>query len=274
MMRKIFVGMFCVALCLAIGFIFPQLGGSWSTVDEDAGAGGCLDCHDKGSPGVEEDTIHGHHPAASCEQCHVVTGDTPASSKCIVCHPLTGGTGQCPLVNFHDPDKGADCLGCHPTCEEETTTTTSTDETSTTTTTDETSTTTTAEETSTTTTTDETSTTTTVTGTASCTVTPDPMLRSNLIWLPVIPWVTITGDGTNFANFSTKVSYSPSTAMITIIPPLILGAETIWQPAIVNPAWAANVTGDETVTATVTTDSETVECDFEIELLDILSLDE
>lgn len=156
-MRKIFVGMFCVALCLAVGFIFPQLGGSWPTVDDEV----CFDCHGGENP-YPDGEIHSVSAHTDCTTCHDGTPEAGNvnSSACIVCHPQ-GDVGQCNLVNFHDPDKGAGCLSCHPTCEEETTTTTSTDETSTTTTVEDTSTTTTTDETSTTTTTDETSTTTT-----------------------------------------------------------------------------------------------------------------
>lgn len=101
----------------------------------------------------------------------------------------------------------------------------------------------------------------------SCVVSPDPMLRSNLIWLPVIPFVTIEGTDTNFAAFSTTISYSPDNAVIPL-PPLVLSPTAIWQGMIVNPAWLAGVEDDQTVTATVTTGAEVVECDsFDINLL-------
>jgi hypothetical protein len=56
-----------------------------------------------------------------CLQCHDrndETGEvTPASpTKCILCHP-GGNQGQCNLVDFHDPAKGADCLSCHADCD-------------------------------------------------------------------------------------------------------------------------------------------------------------
>jgi len=128
-MKKLGIGMFCVALCVAVALMFPQIGGSWQSTDE-----GCLDCHDFGSgPG---DNLHSESGHSNCTSCHESVPDTPTTDTCIVCHPI-GDTGKCPLVNFHDPDMGADCLMCHDTeCgePEDTTTTTEPEDTSTTTT--------------------------------------------------------------------------------------------------------------------------------------------
>jgi len=112
-MRKIGIGIFCIALCMAVAFIFPHLGTSYQKVDDV----GCLQqgCHVAGDDQEpEEGTLHDTHTDNECSQCH---DGTPGkgnvnSSSCIVCHP-SGNEGFCPLVNFHDPDKGADCLICH-----------------------------------------------------------------------------------------------------------------------------------------------------------------
>jgi len=134
MMRKIGIGMFCVALCLAVALVFPKVGTSYLYVDTT----GCA-CHDfSGGAGLHTGTTH---TSAGCTACHAVVGDSPLTSTCIVCHPA-GDTGACPLVNVHSES----CLSCHDECAEETTTTTTADETSTTTSEGETSTTTTVKE--------------------------------------------------------------------------------------------------------------------------------
>jgi len=123
-MRKIVVGIFCIALCMVVAFIFPHLGKSYQIVDDT----GCLQqgCHVAGdSEDPEEGTLHALH--SNCTQCHEGTpelGNVYASS-CIECHPFDDA-GKCPLVNFHDPGKGATCLSCHPDCEGGETTTTTT----------------------------------------------------------------------------------------------------------------------------------------------------
>ena len=120
-MKKIGIGMFCIALCLAVALIFPQVGSSYLYVDTT----GCA-CHDfSGGAGLHTGAAH---VAAGCTACHAVVGDSPLTSTCIVCHPA-GAPGACPLVNAH-PES---CLECHDDCAEETTTTSTADDTSTTT---------------------------------------------------------------------------------------------------------------------------------------------
>ena len=129
-MKKLGIGMFCMALCLAVALIFPQVGTSNPLVDDD----GCLECHDATFPAPGTGALHDIH--TTCDACHVDIGDTPLSSTCIVCHPM-GDTGKCPLVDEHQAM--TDCLDCHDECapEETTTTTTADVETSTTTTIEE-----------------------------------------------------------------------------------------------------------------------------------------
>ena len=54
-----------------------------------------------------------------CAQCHTRDDEgepiSPDVGVCIQCHP-GANPGQCDLVSFHDPDKGADCLTCHADC--------------------------------------------------------------------------------------------------------------------------------------------------------------
>ncbi len=247
MMKKIGIGMFCVVLCLAVAFLFPNSGGTWPTVDQ----GGCLDCH--GDNPFPDGALHVIHDGQSCEICHLITGDTPASSACIVCHPM-GDPGECPLVDFHDPDMGADCLSCHDNCapEETTTTTTADVETTTTTTMEETTTTTTAVV--------DTTTTTTSIGDASITVTPlfgDSLLRSR--WAMLLEFLIIRGVGTNFEHFpQTDVVYSPDGQVLSISP-LVLTKTLIIDPIIVLPVFLADGSEDFTLTVTVDGLSDDVE---------------
>ncbi len=76
-------------------------------------------------------------------------------------------------------------------------------------------------------------------------------------------WVVISGEDTSFSQLASRVSYSPSTALLSL-PALVLGPEIIWQLVFVNPPWLAEFPGDpQTVTATVDDGSY----DFKIQLL-------
>lgn len=125
-MRKIEIGVVCIALCIGLALIFPQLGKSNELVSDAV----CLLCHDLGSAAVADtETLHGLHPDGNdCFKCHdeaLGTGeDTVPSSNCLACHPVeTGGNVLCDLVDNHiespeyDPEgNGADsCLtsDCH-----------------------------------------------------------------------------------------------------------------------------------------------------------------
>ena len=242
-MKKALPVILCVALCFAVAIMIPRIGTTNSEVNDS----GCLVCHDAAFPSGD---LHSTHSTSDCSICHVVTGDTPASSMCIVCHP-SGDPGKCELVIFHDPGL-ADCLVCHPDCDEPTTTTTT--DVSTTTTTADVTTTTTAPVT-----------TTTTAPVSNITVSPDTVLRSRWIMIPAV--LAIEGNGTDFAMFSTKPAYSPQNALIAL-PALVLGPELIWQTVLVNPAWLAQA-GNQTVTCTVDGGSD----DFDIKLLPLI-LDE
>jgi len=151
-MRKIGIGIFCVALCLAIALILPHLGRSSSADIDDlfkwellyfgahSADGGVDDSNCLSEQCHSSSDLHTKHPGSDnctvyCHEGSVGSGNVNAS-KCILCHPRTGGTGECPLVNLHDPGKGATCLtsGCHDGCAAVTTTTTTAAVTSTTTT--------------------------------------------------------------------------------------------------------------------------------------------
>ncbi|MCK5186304.1 MAG: hypothetical protein KAR43_04160, partial [Deltaproteobacteria bacterium] len=93
------------------------------------------------------------------------------------------------------------------------------------------------------------------------TASPNPMMRSRWVMLPT--WVVISGEDTSFSQLTSRVSYSPSTALLPM-PALVLGPEIIWQLVFVNPSWLAGFPDDpQTVTATVDGGSY----DFEIQLL-------
>jgi hypothetical protein len=244
-MKKVLPVILCIALCVSVALVLPQLGTSTEFVDDEV----CMTCHD-------HDDLSDNH--SDCDICHESGFTAPPASTCIECHPL-GDTGTCNLVDVHS---FSDCLECHVECDEPTTTTT-TDVSTTTTTTDVTTTTTTADVT-TTTTTPVTTTTTTVSA-SNITVSPDTIVRSRWISLPAI--LAIQGNGTNFAQGSSKPAYSPDRAVIAL-PPLVLNAELIWQTVLVSPAWLAGA-GNQTVTCTVDGGSD----DFDINLLPFI-LDE
>jgi hypothetical protein len=241
-MKKVLPIILCLVLCLTVAFLIPKMGTSNPNVDDT----GCTVCHDSS---FGDGSLHDIHTGQDCEICHETTGDSPAASTCVVCHPV-GDPGACNLVNFHDPAV-ADCLMCHPDCEEEPTTTTTTDVSTTTTTADVTTTTTTPV--------------TTTVPASNIAVSPDTIRRSRWITLPAI--LAIQGSGTNFAKGTSKPAYSPDKAVIAL-PPLVLNAELIWQTVLVNPAWLAGA-GNQTVTCTVDGGSD----DFDINLLPLI-LDE
>ena len=230
-MKKVLPAFLCLTLCVAVAFVLPQLGTSTEFVDDEV----CMTCHD-------HDDLSDNH--SDCDICHESGFTAPPASTCIECHPL-GDTGTCNLVDVHS---FSDCLECHVECDEEPTTTTTTDVSTTTTTTDVT----------TTTTTPVTTTTTTVSG-SNITVLNDTVLRSRWITIPAL--LAIEGNGTNFARGSSEPAYSPLLALIKL-PPVVLGPELIWQMVLVNPSWLA-LAGDQTVTCTVDGDSD----DFDITLL-------
>jgi len=124
--RKIGIGFFCVAFCMAVAFLFPLLSGSWPNVDSE----GCLkSCHGGGNP-YPDGEIHSVAAHTDCDSCHegsYEAGNVYASS-CIECHPTGGNTGKCELVLFHENSLEYDppdlsCLDCHSECEGTTTTT-------------------------------------------------------------------------------------------------------------------------------------------------------
>lgn len=104
-MKKSIVFLF--SLCVSLAVFCPGVVMANPTVDAT-----CQACHDAG---FGETGLHTIHTGQACTICHVATGDTPATPKCIVCHPI-GSPGACPLVNAHEA-KGADCLSCHSACQ-------------------------------------------------------------------------------------------------------------------------------------------------------------
>lgn len=106
-MKKIIPGLFCIAFCLAVAFMMPNIGITNPNVDST----GCIadGCH-------SADTQHTGHAGQECGTCHAggtgEAGDVAASSCAAAeCH-----VGECEIVNAHDPARNATCLGCHPGC--------------------------------------------------------------------------------------------------------------------------------------------------------------
>ena len=96
-------------------------------------------------------------------------------------------------------------------------------------------------------------------------VSPDPMHRSR--WVIFIEFMSIAGEGTSFGE-SSSVTFSPDSAVWTLLPPLVESTEQISQIIFVMPSWLTGVwDANETVTATVTTGSDVVTDTFEIEML-------
>jgi len=117
-MKKLFIT--GVVLCSAIILIGAQTGFAWIAYD-----GGCQNCHGTGFAALNTHGVPAHS-ASACTICHVISGDVPATSKCIVCHPAAD-PGVCPLIIAHPEPPQATCLGCHTAlsgCSAPTTTTT------------------------------------------------------------------------------------------------------------------------------------------------------
>gem|GEM_PF-4055695 len=94
-------------------------------------------------------------------------------------------------------------------------------------------------------------------------VSPDEMLRSHLVPLPV--FMTILGTDTTFGATSV-VSFAPATSVWPLFP-LILDAENIWQLIFIVPSWLASGAEDETLTVTVTTGADVVSDTAQIKAL-------
>jgi len=97
------------AIFIAV-LVLPSISFSYMLVDDS----GCLTCHERGEPGGDTG-LHGNSNHTDCAQCHTdgeTAEGTVAPSACIACHPA-GNSGQCNLVNDHDPGRGATCLSCH-----------------------------------------------------------------------------------------------------------------------------------------------------------------
>ena len=102
------------------------------------------------------------------------------------------------------------------------------------------------------------------------TILPDPMRRSRAIPIPQL--MRIQGNNTNFLIIRSRVSFSSDRAVAPAFPRLVLGPQTILQPVFVIPSVLAGAEED-TLTVTVTTDTEVVSGTTQIEMLsDILDM--
>jgi hypothetical protein len=109
-----------------------------------------------------------------------------------------------------------------------------------------------------------TTTTTSTDGNAVITVIPDPMLRSRWVMIPVV--MRIQGENTNFTILQSRVSFSPSNAVVPM-PRLVVGKRNILQLIFVNPPWLAGGATEGTLEVTVTTGSEVVTDTVNIQML-------
>ena len=97
--------------------MFAQAGSAKEFVNEEL----CLNCHS--SDWVSPTSIHEPlHPDLfavypdGCLNCHAVVGDTPASARCLVCHPISNPGDQQELADSHDlkdPAPEPNCSTCH-----------------------------------------------------------------------------------------------------------------------------------------------------------------
>ena len=128
-MRKVEIGVICIALCIALALILPRIGTSYEEVTKEEGCGACHDFSFASD-------IHSDHNEAfdnDCGMCHPDgnSSNTPPSSKCLACHPADD-SDVCDLADLHEgsPDyapSGDSCYAanCHADCEPDDTTTTS-----------------------------------------------------------------------------------------------------------------------------------------------------
>ena len=118
MMRAIERIVFCFLACLAFLLFLPHRGQAHEKV---TGVGCLLSCH------IDYE-IMSSHSTLDCTDCHEgeTTYGNVYTTICIECHPTAGEKSQCGLVNYHVPDKDADCLACHGECNPDITTTTTT----------------------------------------------------------------------------------------------------------------------------------------------------
>ncbi len=85
----------------------------------------------------------------------------------------------------------------------------------------------------------------------------DAVLRKSP-WIPLPYLLVLQGQGTHFAPFKTRLSFSPERAVVPLfLFPLVLRDQYIWDLVMVLPSIVAGE-GDQPVTVTVTTGSEVV----------------
>jgi hypothetical protein len=265
-MRKFSIGLLCVALCIAIAFIWNS-GVAFEyimNIEDD-----CLACHNLGSTLVPDDhqfafgtEWHDNHQGFAgndCAQCHFPSPGAvpvpvpvgPDGNGCFNCHPFGGD--ECEWKVFHEENQtyldnvvGPTCYECHPECEPMTSTTTTADVTSTTTT---------ADVTSTTTTMDVTTTTTTTPGGGSIEAEFSGCGSPFLIWFGV---VGIQGTDTEFGLTSIVRYSSPLVFKLPKLPNR--SAQTITQLVLLWPSILFPVLDyPATVTVSVDTLSDTID---------------
>jgi hypothetical protein len=109
------------------------------------------------------------------------------------------------------------------------------------------------------------STTTSTPSIPSINISPNPIWKTH--WIPLPCLIMIAGNKTNFVVLKTELLYEPSGAVFSFFP-LVVNKLYIWDLVWVMPGWLTGFE-DETVSLTVTTDSEVMEDNFKIKLSDL-----
>ena len=122
-MKKIYLSLLSVSVCLMFALILPRTGISNEYVDSSSG---CLTCHTVSAPGTgSAGEQHYDHQTESCDSCHEGSYET-GTVKAATCTECL--FEKCKSVRTHESDHGAICLTCHADCKEDETTTTTTTE--------------------------------------------------------------------------------------------------------------------------------------------------
>ncbi len=253
-MKRLTAMFFYIGLCVAVAFLYPEIGISNQMVN-NLGDAPCLECHEAGTVGIEDpDTLHGLASHNVCTDCH---GDTPGgpvpSVSCLACHPDLEAE-VCDLVDVHENSVDYDpptlsCLAadCHAeACGEPTTTTTI------------------------------------PAGECSIDVTQAQLFRSR--WIPLPAMLTIKGTNTNFQRGivgGSQVEYefasSRQLSIINLVNLVSPSTQTIQQFVIILPSLWTGCCFDgatETVTVSVTNGGcDTATDTFELNMMPLI-LDE
>src|SRR5680860_663942 len=109
MKRLSFFVVLLIIVAVAV-FVAVAVDGNKADAYSDGWSGGCDTCHaTTGIPpsGTGLHAVAAHATVATCTSCHATTGDTPAISKCTVCH------GAVSVIITKGAHPNAGCAACH-----------------------------------------------------------------------------------------------------------------------------------------------------------------